>query len=87
MQASALAAAGLLLDIAGAVVLGYAVFLRRAEQAIEEATDKYDFNADLHVSLALQTADAQAGLFLFVLGFLGQFLSATGLNPSGPWAA
>jgi hypothetical protein len=63
MQASALAAAGLLLDIAGAIVLGSAVFLRRAEQALEEATPKWDFQTDLHVSLARQTADAQAGLF------------------------
>jgi hypothetical protein len=52
-----------LLDIAGANVLGSAVFLRRAEQALEEATPKWDFQTDLHVSLARQTADAQAGLF------------------------
>jgi hypothetical protein len=86
MQTSAVAAASLVLDVAGAITLASAVFLRRASQALEEALPKYDFNADLHGGLARQTADAQAGTFLLVLGFVGQLVSATGWNPTGTCA-
>jgi hypothetical protein len=89
VSASAVAAAGLFLDIVGAVLLASAIFLRRADQALEEASPKWNFNADLHAGLARQTADAQAGLFLLVLGFTGQFVSAVGWSPTGvrAWAA
>jgi hypothetical protein len=86
VSSSALAAAGLLVEIVGAMVLGSAVFLRRSEQILEEASPKWNFNAELHASLARQTADAQVGLALLIVGFAAQFTAALGVNPSGPWA-
>ncbi len=75
-----LTVAGLLLDIAGAIILGYAIFGRSPERALLESQFRYDFNVDLHLSLATQTADAQAGIALLVGGFVMQLVSGLGFS-------
>jgi hypothetical protein len=83
---SAVAAAGLLLDIVGATILVVGVALKRPSDAVEEATLKYDVNAAADLAIAKQTADAQVGAALLALGFLGQLIAALGVNPTGPLA-
>jgi len=75
---SALAAGGLTLDIAGALLLALGLMFKKPRQAIEEASPKWDFNTDLETSLASQTADAQAGGSLLILGFVVQLAAALG---------
>src|SRR6266571_3519929 len=75
---SAVAAGGLALDIAGALLIALGLMFKKPKKAIEEATPKWGFNTDLETSLACQTADAQAGAFLLVLGFAVQFAAALG---------
>lgn len=83
---SAIAAAGLVLDIAGALLLALALIFAKPDQRLEEATPKWDFNVDLEVGLAEQTADAQAGAFLLMLGFTLQLGAVLGWHLMG-WAA
>jgi hypothetical protein len=75
---SAVAAGGLIVDIAGALLLALGLMFKKPRKTIEEASAKWDFNPDLETSLASQTADAQAGGSLLVLGFLVQLAAALG---------
>jgi hypothetical protein len=79
---SAATAAGLVLDAFGAAVLVFGLAFRRSWQTADLATFKYDFNSDIHIELAKQTADARVGATLLVAGFLGQLLAAVGVDCS-----
>jgi hypothetical protein len=58
---------------------------KKPAQAIEELTPHYDFNSALDISAGTQTADAQVGAVLLVLGFLGQLASALGYGRASSW--
>jgi hypothetical protein len=77
---SAPSAGGLILDVAGALFLAYALISRTAERAIEETTalNYRNYNAALDLTRAQETADAQIGAALLVLGFLTQLSVALG---------
>jgi hypothetical protein len=77
-MSSPLSAAGLVLDIAGAVVLASAFAFKTPRHIEAEAGTYFGFNAPLLLSLAKQTADAWTGAGLLVLGFAAQFESALG---------
>ena len=79
---SAVAAGGLTVDIAGAMLLALGLMFKKPRQAIEEASPKWSFNSDLEVSLASQTADAQAGGSLLILGFAIQLAAVLGWRES-----
>lgn len=79
---SATASAGLILDLVGAALLVFGAALRKSWETADMATTRYDFNPDVHVGLAKQTADARVGATLLVLGFSGQLLSAFGVDCS-----
>ena len=86
MSPSAVTAGGLVLDIAGAIILVRGLVLKRPEEALEESTPRYDFNAALDAGLAAQTADAQVGAALLVFGFGVQMATALGWHESSWWA-
>ncbi len=79
---SAVAAGGLTLDIAGALLLALGLMFKKSAQAVEEASPKWSFNVDLEVALATQTADAQVGALLLVAGFGGQLAASFGARES-----
>jgi hypothetical protein len=76
------AAGGLVLDIAGAVILALGLVLKTSTQTLDESTPRHDFNAVLDASLASQVADAQVGATLLVLGFGAQLAAALGWDTS-----
>jgi hypothetical protein len=86
MSPSAATAGGLLLDISGAIILALGLVMKTPELALEESTPRWDFNAVLDGSLAAQTADAQVGAGLLVLGFGVQMAAALGWRESS-WLA
>lgn len=86
MTPSAVTAGGLVLDIAGAVILAFGLVLKTPEAALEESTPRAGFNAALDASIASQTADAQVGATLLVAGFGVQLVAALGLDESS-WQA
>jgi hypothetical protein len=76
---------GLLLDIAGALVLGISVTRKKAQDVYEEApnvisggtpSSTYTEPGGLALSLLGEVPEAQVGLLLLVLGFVGQALGA-----------
>ena len=71
---SAFAAGGLVLDIGGALLLALALVFKTPDRAAGESEPRMDFNVDLDVGLAEQTADAQAGASLLTLGFALQLV-------------
>jgi hypothetical protein len=75
---SALTAAGLIFDIAGALILALGLVLKTPQAALDEATPRWGFNAVLDASLAAQSADAQVGAGALVLGFALQTGTALG---------
>jgi hypothetical protein len=75
---SALTAAGLIFDIAGALILALGLVLKTPQATLDEATPKWNFNAALDASLAAQSADAQVGAGALVLGFTLQIGTALG---------
>ena len=77
---SAVAAGGLTLDIAGALLLASGLMFKPPRKAIEEASPMWDFNAALEANVASQTADAQVGAVLLVAGFVAQLVSALGVH-------
>jgi len=83
---SAVTAGGLVLDIAGALILASGLVLKTVEEALDEASPRYDFNASLDASLASQTADAQVGAAVLVAGFLVQGAAALGWHEASWWA-
>jgi hypothetical protein len=86
MTPSAVSACGLTLDISGAVIIALGLVLKTPDQALEESTPKWNFNAVLDASIAAQTADAQVGAGLLVAGFAVQMASALGWHESS-WRA
>lgn len=82
-----MAAAGLVLDIAGALLLAMGLMFKKPQHAIGETTPRWDFNLDLDASLARQTADAQVGGLLLTLGFAIQMVAALGWHRTSSWSA
>ena len=82
---SAIAAGGLVLDIAGALLLAVGLMFKTPKRAINEATPRYDFNVELDANVAMQTADAQVGALLLVSGFAAQFASSLGVHATTWW--
>jgi hypothetical protein len=87
LKPSAVTVGGLLLDIVGAVVLAFGFIFRKPSKAVAEATPMWDYNVSLDASLAAQTADAQVGAALLVLGFAVQMLAALGWHRNSSWSA
>jgi hypothetical protein len=85
VEAAPISAAGLVLDVGGAVALASAFAFKRPRQIREEAGSYFGFNGFLLLSLAKQTADAWIGGSLLVLGFAGQFLGTIDWSPA--WAS
>jgi hypothetical protein len=86
MTPSAVTAGGLVLDIAGALILAFGLVLKTPEAALKESTPTWNFNASLDASIAAQTADAQVEATLLVTGFAVQLASALGWHESS-WFA
>jgi hypothetical protein len=83
VQPSALTTGGLILDIAGALILALGLVVKTPEATLEEATPRWDFNVYLDASLATQTADAQVGATLLSAGFALQMGGALGWHIVG----
>jgi hypothetical protein len=83
---SALAAAGLVLDIAGALMLAFGLMFKKPDVRVEETSTKLGWNTDLEIGLAEQTADAQIGAALLIVGFAFQLTAALGSHVQG-WTA
>jgi hypothetical protein len=79
---SPLAAGGLLLDVAGALMLASAFIFKRPSSVRSETAGYWGANPYLFVSLAKQTADAWIGGALLASGFLAQLLSAANVRAS-----
>ena len=86
MSPSAVTAGGLVLDIAGAMIIALGLVLKTPEAALEESTPRWGFNAALDASLAAQTADAQIGAAMLVMGFAVQIAAALGWHEES-WLA
>lgn len=78
----ALAAAGLLYDIAGVLLLGWALLMPSRVDHFVLSAPFYDGNSALFLALRKQKLDAYCGLALLVLGFTLQFLSNVGIGGS-----
>jgi hypothetical protein len=76
-----------MLDIVGAVILASGFIFRKPSKAVAESTPTYGYNLALDASLAAQTADAQVGALLLVLGFAVQMVSALGWHRNSAWLA
>ena len=83
MLASPIAAGGLVLDIAGALILASAFMLKRPTAWRQESTTYVGGNAPLFLSAAKQTADAWVGGALLAAGFAAQLVPTVGADP--PW--
>src|SRR5690348_7835436 len=81
-SASPVASAGLVLDVAGALLIALGLIVKRPEEVAREVGSYVGSNPYLHISLLTQTADAQVGAAYLMLGFAGQFLAAAGWHPS-----
>lgn len=86
MSVSAVAAGGLTLDIAGALLLASGLMFKPPEKAIDEASPKWNFNVALEANAASSTADAQVGAVLLAAGFAGQLASTLGARGAGWYA-
>ena len=73
-----MAAGALVLEIVGAVTLAASFMFKRPSSWREETETLAGGNFKLFISMAIQSADAQVGALLLVLGFSGQFLSSLG---------
>jgi hypothetical protein len=79
---SPLAAAGLIVDSFGAIFIALGLMWKRPAHWFEEAETKAGYNTRLFLGHAVQTADAQVGAALLVLGFIAQLIAASGCAPS-----
>jgi hypothetical protein len=81
---SPIAAGGLVLDVAGALMLASAFMFKRPRAWRQESTTYVGGNAPLFLSAARQNADAWVGGLLLAAGFGAQFIASVGADPS--WA-
>lgn len=79
---SAVAAGGLTLDIAGALLLAYALITRSPTRAVAEGVSAISFNLELDMGKARETIDARVGALLLVAGFGGQLAADVGFRAS-----
>jgi hypothetical protein len=86
---SAVAAGGLVLDIAGGLLLASGLMFKKPQQVVRETVTwgGDDVNVDLDASLAKQTADARIGATLLALGFSVQLAGALGWHRTSDWRA
>jgi hypothetical protein len=85
---SPFAAGGLVLDLAGALLLALALALKAPAQRQAESAQALKFSAALDLELAKQRANALVGALLLVFGFAFQLVAALGAQPSAPaWLA
>lgn len=77
---SELAAIGLLYDIVGVSVLGWAIAIAPDAVLKSQASTYIGFSPAMLEALVQQRVDAKFGLGLLVIGFLLQFLAAVGLE-------
>jgi hypothetical protein len=80
-SASPVASAGLVLDVAGALLIAFGLIVKRPEEIAREVGSYLGSNPYLHISLLTQTADAQVGAAYLTLGFTGQLFAAAGWHP------
>jgi hypothetical protein len=81
MNVSPVAAAGLVLDVAGALFIAAGLIVKRPAAIAREAGSYFGSNRYLHLSLIVQKSDAQVGAAFLVAGFAGQFLASSGWRP------
>jgi hypothetical protein len=67
-----IAAFGLALDIAGAILLAKGFMLKRIDAIVRESGSYYGYNAHLRNSLVEQTVEARFGIVFLVSGFFCQ---------------
>jgi len=75
--------AGLLLDIIGAFFLSQGFVLKQPEDVVREASSFWNGNPFFLKSAISQRIEARVGFIFLLLGFVGQFLSYTGLFVTG----
>jgi hypothetical protein len=81
---SPFATGGLVLDLAGALILALALALKAPAQRQAESAQALNFNAALDLELARQRSSAIAGALLLFMGFVFQFVASLGAHPSSP---
>ena len=88
MRINELVLIGLGYDIAGVVVLGWALAFTPDKALKALAGTYFDFNSALLGALVEQRTDAKFGVLLLVLGFALQFAGAAGLDSpaTADWA-
>ena len=69
---------GLIYDIGGVLVLGYALAITSDRQLVEQAATKWTSNPSAFDALVNQRTDAWFGVCLLVVGFSMQLLGAVG---------
>ncbi len=79
------AAIGLLYDIAGVVVLGWAIAFAPDAVLKSQVGTAIGFNPAMVEALSQQRVDAKFGLVLLITGFLLQLLAAAGLESRAWW--
>ena len=67
---------GLILDVSGVLLLGFAFFLKTTESMIEESGTTWDSKA--YITVAASKCDGVFGSVLLVLGFVYQVLGYVG---------
>ena len=80
MRISELVLIGLAYDIAGVVVLGWALAFAPDKALKAQAGTYLDLNSALLAALVEQRTDAKFGVFLLAFGFVLQFTGAADLN-------
>lgn len=71
-------AIGLIYDIFGVIILGYALAFTSVKRLIDQAGTRWSSNRVAFDALVNQRTDARFGVLLLVVGFLMQILGAVG---------
>jgi hypothetical protein len=79
-SASWLAVAGVAYDIAGAMMLSYALMWSRPQDLARQSAGSFDMNTELLRAFCEQTVDARWGATFLIGGFLLQAASSAGVK-------
>jgi hypothetical protein len=79
-SASWLGVVGILYDIAGAMMLSYALMWSRPQVLARQSAGSWDLNIDLLYAFCEQTVDARWGATFLIAGFLLQAASSAGVK-------